>query len=67
MCGRYALSKLPAELIEEFEIHTGKTMPILPADWNIAPTKPIYIILGAKRFPKRSSHSRLQLMHALRP
>ena len=44
MCGRYALSKLPAELIEEFEIHTGKTMPILPADWNIAPTKPIYII-----------------------
>jgi putative SOS response-associated peptidase YedK len=24
MCGRYALSKLPAELIEEFEIHTGK-------------------------------------------
>ncbi|MEN9325465.1 MAG: hypothetical protein RL414_1219 [Actinomycetota bacterium] len=47
MCGRYALSKLPAELIEEFEIHTGKTMPsiaILPADWNIAPTRPIYLI-----------------------
>ena len=45
MCGRYALSKLPAELIEEFEIHTGATVGrILPADWNIAPTKPIYII-----------------------
>ena len=44
MCGRYALSKLPAELIEEFEIHTGKTMPLLPADWNIAPTKQIYLI-----------------------
>jgi putative SOS response-associated peptidase YedK len=44
MCGRYALSKLPAELIEEFEIHTGKTMKALPADWNIAPTKDIYII-----------------------
>jgi len=47
MCGRYALSKLPAELIEEFEIHTGKTLDtlkILPADWNIAPTKEIYII-----------------------
>ena len=47
MCGRYALSKLPAELIEEFEIHTGKTLPTLPADWNIAPTKPIYIIRQA--------------------
>lgn len=44
MCGRYALSKLPAELIEEFEIHTGKTLQALPADWNIAPTKDIYII-----------------------
>lgn len=44
MCGRYALSKLPAELIEEFEIHTGKTLPTLPADWNIAPTKEIYIV-----------------------
>jgi hypothetical protein len=48
MCGRYALSKLPAELIEEFEIHTGKSAPgvpaVLPADWNIAPTKKIYII-----------------------
>ena len=44
MCGRFALSKLPAELIEEFEIHTGKTMPILPADWNITPARDIYII-----------------------
>ena len=38
------MSKLPAELIEEFEIHTGKTMPIIPADWNIAPTKEIYLV-----------------------
>jgi putative SOS response-associated peptidase YedK len=44
MCGRFALSKLPAELIEEFEIHTGKTLPILPADWNITPTRDIYIV-----------------------
>jgi len=44
MCGRFALSKLPAELMEEFEIHTGKTLPILPADWNITPTRDIYIV-----------------------
>ena len=50
MCGRYALSKLPSELAEEFEIHTGEslkkllTLPPLPADWNITPTRDIYII-----------------------
>jgi putative SOS response-associated peptidase YedK len=45
MCGRYALSKLPAELLEEFEIHTGAAqLPLLPADWNIAPTREIYIV-----------------------
>jgi len=45
MCGRYALSKLPEELLAEFEIHSGSTqLPILPADWNIAPTREIYIV-----------------------
>lgn len=44
MCGRYALSKLPSELIEEFEITAGHTGAILPADWNISPTREIYII-----------------------
>ena len=44
MCGRYAISKLPEELIEEFEISAGNTGAILPASWNIAPTQPIYII-----------------------
>ena len=52
MCGRYALSKLPAELVEEFEIHTSQSLkellalPALPADWNITPTRNIYIIRG---------------------
>jgi len=44
MCGRYALSKLPSELIEEFEITAGHTGGILPVDWNITPTREIYII-----------------------
>ena len=44
MCGRYALSKSPDEIIEEFEITTGYAGPILPADWNITPTRNIYII-----------------------
>ena len=44
MCGRYALSKLPSELIEEFEISAGHVGSVLPADWNITPTREIYII-----------------------
>ena len=47
MCGRFALSKLPAELLEEFEIHTGQSasqLPLLPADWNITPTRTIYLV-----------------------
>ena len=46
MCGRYALSKLPSDLVEEFELSTDRTRGILPVDWNIAPTKDIYIIKG---------------------
>jgi putative SOS response-associated peptidase YedK len=47
MCGRYALSKLPEELLKEFSIQSSvANLPILPADWNIAPTREIYIIKG---------------------
>ncbi len=32
--------------MEEFEIHTGESLrqSVLPADWNIAPTKEIYLV-----------------------
>jgi putative SOS response-associated peptidase YedK len=53
MCGRYAISKLPEELIEEFEISAGNTGAILPASWNIAPTQPIYIIRNNSENLKR--------------
>ena len=57
MCGRYALSKLPDEIIEEFEITAGLTGAILPADWNIAPTKDIYIIRDKASSEKRSGEN----------
>ena len=44
MCGRYALSRLPSELVEEFELSADRTKGILPVDWNITPTRDIYII-----------------------
>ena len=52
MCGRYALSKLPSELIEEFEITAGHVGSVLPADWNIAPTREIYIIRDNQEFKR---------------
>ena len=53
MCGRFAISKLPDELIDEFEITAGNTGAILPASWNIAPTQPIYIIRNNEQNSKR--------------
>ena len=47
MCGRYALVKSAGELIEEFEITTNRVANSLPADWNIAPTREIYVIRSA--------------------
>ena len=44
MCGRFAIAASPGDLIEEFAITVGYNGPALPADWNVAPTRPIYII-----------------------
>jgi len=44
MCGRYALVKSAGELLEEFEITTNSISSVLPSDWNITPTRDIYLI-----------------------
>ena len=44
MCGRYALSAEQDDILEAFAISTGYAGPILPADWNITPTREIYIV-----------------------
>lgn len=43
MCGRYARSKDQAALVEEFAIAAGPPVE-LPADYNVAPTKQVYIV-----------------------
>ncbi|GAB3663391.1 SOS response-associated peptidase [Nocardioides korecus] len=48
MCGRYASSRQPEDLVEEFEILRGPQGPDLPRldpDWNVAPTKPVYAVV----------------------
>ncbi len=44
MCGRFAQSKSIADLVEEFGITGDPALSPLPANWNIAPTNPIYIV-----------------------
>ncbi len=44
MCGRYASSRQPEDLVEEFEIR-NPDLPRLEPDWNVAPTKEVYAVL----------------------
>ena len=44
MCGRYASSRQPEDLVEEFEIHSPE-LPRIEADYNVAPTKEVYAVV----------------------
>lgn len=49
MCGRYAASRNPDDLVEEFEVtrvdHADQVVP----DWNVAPTKTVPAVLTRRR------------------
>ena len=45
MCGRYASSRQPDDLVEEFEVEQTE-LPRLEPDWNVAPTKPVYGVVA---------------------
>src|SRR4029078_7996405 len=44
MCGRYASSRQPEDLVEEFEIR-APDLPQLEPDFNVAPTKEGYAVV----------------------
>ncbi len=44
MCGRYASSRQPEDLVEEFEIRQPE-LPRLEPDYNVAPTKEVYAVV----------------------
>ncbi len=44
MCGRYASSRRPADLVEEFEIEEVRAEELSP-DYNVAPTKKVYAVV----------------------
>jgi len=45
MCGRYASSRRPDDLFEEFEIGPAEPAQALEPDYNVAPTKDVYAVL----------------------
>ncbi|MEJ7833279.1 MAG: SOS response-associated peptidase [Nocardioides sp.] len=45
MCGRYASSRRPEDLIEEFEVVQSRVETPLPPDYNVAPTKEVYAVV----------------------
>jgi putative SOS response-associated peptidase YedK len=53
MCGRYASSRSPEDLVEEFEVVADRTPAPLAADYNVAPTKEVYAVV--ERPPAKDS------------
>jgi putative SOS response-associated peptidase YedK len=45
MCGRYASSRKPEDLIEEFDVVDNRLEKPIEADYNVAPTKEVYAVL----------------------
>ncbi|SEF85235.1 Putative SOS response-associated peptidase YedK [Actinacidiphila yanglinensis] len=54
MCGRYAASRKPDDLADLFEVRKWDPTETLAPDWNVAPTKDVYVILDR---PVRDSGS----------
>jgi putative SOS response-associated peptidase YedK len=50
MCGRYASSRKPEDLVEEFEVDRVDVDVPLEPDYNVAPTKDVYAVF--ERVPK---------------
>ncbi len=69
MCGRYASSRKPEDLAVEFEIDRATlsetVAEALPADFNVAPTKPVYAVLTRPAAPEhgRVEARQLRVLH----
>jgi putative SOS response-associated peptidase YedK len=53
MCGRYASSRRPEDLVDEFDIVESRIQDALEADYNVAPTKEVYAVV--ERPPSKES------------
>jgi putative SOS response-associated peptidase YedK len=62
MCGRYAASRSPDDLVEEFEVERIDLRQHLEPDCNVAPTKPVPAVLTRPPRGERDSAPLRQLM-----
>jgi putative SOS response-associated peptidase YedK len=51
MCGRYAASRSPDDLVVEFEAVRAEGQAPLPADYNVAPTKDVHVVRHKRQRP----------------
>ena len=58
MCGRYAASRSPDDLAIEFEAVRADGQTPLPADYNVAPTKDVYVVRHKKERDAVAQRSR---------
>ena len=67
MCGRYASSRKPDDLAEEFEIDRARlsetVVAPLPPDYNVAPTKQVYAVVDR---PERDGSAAERQLRVLR-
>lgn len=61
MCGRYASSRRPEDLVEEFEVEQAELPAALPVDYNVAPTKEVYAVLERPARPQEGRPVQRQL------
>ena len=61
MCGRYASSRKPEDLVEEFEVDRVDVDHSLEPDYNVAPTKDVYAVFDrvSRREPEAGKVRRL--------
>ena len=61
MCGRYASSRRPEDLVEEFEIEQPEVRETLAADYNVAPTKEVYAVVSRSPSKEKERPAQRQL------
>jgi putative SOS response-associated peptidase YedK len=62
VCGRYASSRSPDDLVEEFEVERVDVPAPLAPDWNVAPTKEVYAVLTRARRDDDVPHRTLRVL-----
>jgi putative SOS response-associated peptidase YedK len=55
MCGRYASSRRPDDLVSYFEVEDPPE-EVLPPSWNVAPTDPVYAVV------EKEGHRQLRVL-----